>query len=221
MFIFLYYNAMSGSKINVAKQAIKYIEKKLHPEMILGIGTGSTVNFFIEELKDFKYKFAGAVSSSEASSKLLNENGIEVFNLNDVIDISFYIDGADEVSPQNFLIKGGGGAHTREKIVASASNEFICIVDSSKMVNSLGAFPLPVEVIPESRSLVARKIVSIGGTPNYRTGFITDQGNHILDVHDMDISNPIKLEAMINNIPGVVDNGIFGLNKPETVLVSE
>lgn len=212
---------MSGSKINVAKQAIKYIEKKLHPEMILGIGTGSTVNFFIEELKDFKYKFAGAVSSSEASSKLLNENGIEVFNLNDVIDISFYIDGADEVSPQNFLIKGGGGAHTREKIVASASNEFICIVDSSKMVNSLGAFPLPVEVIPESRSLVARKIVSIGGTPNYRTGFITDQGNHILDVHDMDISNPIKLEAMINNIPGVVDNGIFGLNKPETVLVSE
>ena len=212
---------MSGSKINVAKQAIKYIEKKLHPEMILGIGTGSTVNFFIEELKDFKYKFAGAVSSSEASSKLLNENGIEVFNLNDVIDISFYIDGADEVSPQNFLIKGGGGAHTREKIVASASNEFICIVDSSKMVNSLGTFPLPVEVIPESRSLVARKIISMGGTPNYRTGFITDQGNHILDVHDMDISNPIKLEAMINNIPGVVDNGIFGLNKPETVLVSE
>jgi len=221
MFIFLYYNAMSGSKINVAKQAIKYIEKKLHPEMILGIGTGSTVNFFIEELKDFKHKFAGAVSSSEASSKLLNENGIEVFNLNDVIDISFYIDGADEVSPQNFLIKGGGGAHTREKIVASASNEFICIVDSSKMVNSLGTFPLPVEVIPESRSLVARKIVSIGGTPNYRNGFVTDQGNHILDVHDMDISDPIKLEAMINNIPGVVDNGIFGLNKPETVLVSE
>ena len=146
---------MSGSKINVAKQAIEYIKNNLHPEMILGIGTGSTVNFFIEELKEYRHKFAGAVSSSDASSKLLNENGIEVFSLNDVIDIAYYIDGADEVSPENCLIKGGGGAHTREKIVASASNEFICIVDQSKMVNLLGAFPLPIEVIPESRSLVA------------------------------------------------------------------
>lgn len=133
----------------------------------------------------------------------------------------FNIDGADEVSPEKFLIKGGGGAHTREKIVASASNEFICIVDSSKLVDTLGTFPLPIEVIPESRSLVARKVISLGGIPNYRSGFVTDQGNHILDVHDIDISDPIDLEAKINNIAGVVDNGIFGLNKPQTVLVSE
>tara|TARA_B110000444_G_scaffold43427_1_gene39327 strand:- start:356 stop:991 length:636 start_codon:yes stop_codon:yes gene_type:complete len=210
---------MSGSKINVAKQAIKYIENKLYPETILGIGTGSTVNFFIEELKNLKNNFAGAVSSSDASSRLLSENGIEVFNLNDVSEIAFYIDGADEVSPNYELIKGGGGAHTREKIVASASNEFICIVDDSKMVSKLGAFPLPVEVIPESRSLVARKILSLGGIPTYRAGFLTDQGNQILDVAEIDISNPDALEALINNIPGVVDNGIFAFNKPGVVLV--
>ena len=212
---------MSSSKINVAKQAINYIKDKLHPNMVLGIGTGSTVNFFIEELGEYKNLFSGAVSSSDASSILLNEKGIEVFNLNDVMDIAFYIDGADEVSPSNCLIKGGGGAHTREKIVASASNEFVCIVDDSKLVTELGDFPLPVEVIPESRSLVARKIVSMGGTPIYRSGFVTDQGNHILDVKDLNISNPEAVEALLNNIPGVVDNGIFAFNKPKTVLVSE
>ena len=212
---------MSSSKINVAKQAINYIKDKLHPDMVLGIGTGSTVNFFIEELGEYKNLFSGAVSSSDASSILLNEKGIEVFNLNDVMDIAFYIDGADEVSPSNCLIKGGGGAHTREKIVASASNEFVCIVDDSKLVSELGDFPLPVEVIPESRSLVARKIVSMGGTPIYRSGFVSDQGNHILDVKDLDISNPEAVEALLNNIPGVVDNGIFAFNKPKTVLVSE
>ena len=212
---------MSSSKINVAKQAINYIKDKLHPDMVLGIGTGSTVNFFIEELGEYKNLFSGAVSSSEASSILLNEKGIEVFNLNDVMDIAFYIDGADEVSPSNCLIKGGGGAHTREKIVASASNEFVCIVDDSKLVSELGDFPLPVEIIPESRSLVARKIVSMGGTPIYRSGFVTDQGNHILDVKDLNISNPEAVEALLNNIPGVVDNGIFAFNKPKTVLVSE
>ncbi|MDC1099891.1 ribose-5-phosphate isomerase RpiA [Gammaproteobacteria bacterium] len=212
---------MSSSKINVAKQAINYIKDKLHPDMVLGIGTGSTVNFFIEELGEYKNLFSGAVSSSDASSILLNEKGIEVFNLNDAMDIAFYIDGADEVSPSNCLIKGGGGAHTREKIVASASNEFVCIVDYSKLVSELGDFPLPVEVIPESRSLVARKIVSMGGTPIYRSGFVTDQGNHILDVKDLNISNPEAVEALLNNIPGVVDNGIFAFNKPKTVLVSE
>ena len=212
---------MSSSKINVAKQAINYIKDKLHPDMVLGIGTGSTVNFFIEELGEYKNLFSGAVSSSDASSILLNEKGIEVFNLNDVMDIAVYIDGADEVSPSNCLIKGGGGAHTREKIVASASNEFVCIVDDSKLVSELGDFPLPVEVIPESRSLVARKIVSMGGTPIYRSGFVTDQGNHILDVKDLNISNPEAVEALLNNIPGVVDNGIFAFNKPKTVLVSE
>ena len=212
---------MSAAKISVAKKAINHIEKNLSKNTILGIGTGSTVNFFIEELANYKNLFLGAVSSSEASSNLLKDKGIEVFSLNDVNGLEFYIDGADEVSPENFLIKGGGGAHTREKIVASASKEFICIVDQSKLVQKLGAFPLPIEVIPESRSLVARKIVTMGGNPIYRNGFITDQGNQILDVEGIDISEPEKLEAAINNIPGVVDNGIFAFNKPEIVLVSD
>ena len=212
---------MSTAKISVAKKAIHHIEKKLSKNMILGIGTGSTVNFFIEELSRYKNHFKGAVSSSEASTKLLEASGIEVFSLNDVNELEFYVDGADEVAPNNFLIKGGGGAHTREKIVASASREFICIVDKSKMVQKLGAFPLPVEVIPESRSLVARKILSLGGTPLYRNNFITDQGNQILDVKDIDISNPEELEILINSIAGVVDNGIFAKNKPQVVLVSE
>ena len=212
---------MSDAKISVSKKAINHIGKKLTKDMVLGIGTGSTVNFFISELAKYKNNFYGAVSSSEASTKLLQEIGIEVFSLNDVNEVAYYIDGADEVSPENYLIKGGGGAHTREKIIASASNEFICIVDKSKLVESLGEFPLPIEVIPESRSLVARKITSLGGTPIYRKGFITDQGNQILDVKDIDISKPESLEALINNIPGVVDNGIFAFNKPELVLVSD
>jgi ribose 5-phosphate isomerase A len=211
---------MSTAKISVAKKAIHHIEKKLSKNMILGIGTGSTVNFFIEQLSRYKNHFKGAVSSSEASTKLLEASGIEVFSLNDVNELEFYVDGADEVAPNNFLIKGGGGAHTREKIVASASREFICIVDKSKMVQKLGAFPLPIEVIPESRSLVARKILSLGGTPIYRNNFITDQGNQILDVKDIDISNPEELEILINNIAGVVDNGLFAKNKPQVVLVS-
>ena len=212
---------MSTAKISVAKKAINYIEKKLSKDMVLGIGTGSTVNFFIDELSNFKNYFKGAVSSSEASTILLESNGIDVFSLNDVNGLEFYIDGADEVSPDNVLIKGGGGAHTREKIVASASREFICIVDQSKLVDKLGDFPLPIEVIPESRSLVARKIISLGGTPIYRSGFVTDQGNHILDIKDIDISQPEKLESLINNIPGVVDNGIFAFNKPNIVFVSD
>tara|TARA_B100001093_G_scaffold403852_1_gene391945 strand:+ start:40 stop:678 length:639 start_codon:yes stop_codon:yes gene_type:complete len=212
---------MSAAKISVAKKAIEYIEKKLSQEMILGIGTGSTVNFFIDELERYKSYFKGAVSSSEASSKLLKEKNIEVFSLNDVNEVAFYIDGADEVSPENFLIKGGGGAHTREKIVASAAKEFICIVDESKFVDVLGSFPLPIEVIPESRSMVARKVVSLGGNPVYREGFITDQGNQIIDVHDMKIDQPHELEAKLNSIAGVVDNGIFAFNKPELVLASK
>ena len=212
---------MSAAKISVAKKAIEYIEKKLSQEMILGIGTGSTVNFFIDELERYKSYFKGAVSSSEASSKLLKEKNIEVFSLNDVNEVAFYIDGADEVSPENFLIKGGGGAHTREKIVASAAKEFICIIDESKFVDVLGSFPLPVEVIPESRSMVARKVVSLGGNPVYREGFITDQGNQIIDVHDMKIDQPHELEAKLNSIAGVVDNGIFAFNKPELVLASK
>lgn len=212
---------MSTAKISVARKAINHIEKKLSKDMVLGIGTGSTVNFFIDELSNFKNYFKGAVSSSEASTILLESNGIDVFSLNDVNGLEFYIDGADEVSPDNVLIKGGGGAHTREKIVASASREFICIVDQSKLVDKLGDFPLPIEVIPESRSLVARKIISLGGTPIYRSGFVTDQGNHILDIKDIDLSQPEKLESLINNIPGVVDNGIFAFNKPNIVFVSD
>ena len=212
---------MSAAKISVAKKAVKYIESKISKETVLGIGTGSTVNFFIEELGNLKHHFKGVVSSSNASSEILNNKGIEVFSLNDVNEVEFYIDGADEVTPENFLIKGGGGAHTREKIVAAASNEFICIVDKTKLVNKLGAFPLPVEVIPEARSFVARKIVALGGKPIYRENFITDQGNHIIDVEEIDISEPEALEVLLNNIPGVVDNGIFAFNKPEVVLVSD
>ena len=212
---------MSAAKISVAKKAINQIEKKFTRNMVLGIGTGSTVNFFIEELSKYKNHFYGAVSSSEASSKLLKAIGIDVFSLNDVNEVSFYVDGADEVSPNNHLIKGGGGAHTREKIVAASSKEFICIVDKSKLVKQLGNFPLPIEVIPESRSMVARKIVALGGTPEYRNGFITDQGNEIIDVKNLEIPDPEALEIFLNNIPGVVDNGIFAFNKPSTVLVSD
>ena len=212
---------MSAAKISVAKKAVKYIESKISKETVLGIGTGSTVNFFIEELGNLKHHFKGVVSSSNASSEILNNKGIEVFSLNDVNEVEFYIDGADEVTPENFLIKGGGGAHTLEKIVAAASNEFICIVDKTKLVNKLGAFPLPLEVIPESRSMVARKVITMGGRPVYRNNFLTDQKNHILDIHEIDISDPVKLEEILNNIPGVVDNGIFANNKPEIVLISD
>ena len=212
---------MSASKISVAKKAMSHIKNKLTNNMVLGIGTGSTVNYFIDELVDYKNYFYGAVSSSEATSKLLIENSIRVLNLNDVNEIEFYIDGADEVSDEQFLIKGGGGAHTREKIVASAANEFICIVDKSKLVAELGDFPLPVEVIPESRSLVSRKLLAMGGIPKYRENFVTDQGNQIIDIHSLKITNPVDLEKKINSIAGVVDNGIFAINKPDVVLVSD
>ena len=211
---------MSGSKINVAKQAIEFLHRKLSSEMILGIGTGTTVNFFIEELKAYKHLFKGAVSSSERSTALLKEAGIIVYDLNNIREIAFYIDGADEVADDKSLIKGGGGAHTREKIVASASDHFICIVDESKLVKQLGKFPLPIEVIPESRSLVSRKIVSMGGTPIYRQSFITDQGNQIIDVKGLDLSDSLEMEKTLNSIAGVVDNGIFAINKPKTIFVA-
>ena len=212
---------MSAAKISVAKKAIRHIEKKITKETILGIGTGSTVNFFIQELKALKNQFHGVVSSSETSSEQLKELNIDVFSLNDVNQIDFYIDGADEVTPENFLIKGGGGAHTREKIVAAGAKKFICIIDKSKLVNQLGSFPLPIEVIPESRSLVSRRIIALGGVPQYREGFTTDQGNQIIDVKNFNILDPEALEALLNNIPGVVDNGIFAFNKPHLVLVSD
>ena len=212
---------MSNSKLNASIEAIEYIKPKIDMNSIIGVGTGSTVNYFIEELAKIKHIFKGAVSSSEASTQLLKKFGIEVFELNDVNEILVYVDGADEVDIDHHLIKGGGGAHTREKLVASASNEFVCIVDKSKLVHVLGNFPLPVEVLIKSRSYVAREIVKIGGTPELREDFLTDQGNQILDVKDLKIENPSKLEQKINLIPGVLDNGIFANCKPQKVIVGK
>ena len=212
---------MSKSKLNASIEAIEYIKPKIRIDSIIGVGTGSTVNFFINELAKIRHLFKGAVSSSDASTKLLESHGIEVYELNDVNEILIYVDGADEVDTSHNLIKGGGGAHTREKIVASASNEFVCIVDESKLVNLLGNFPLPVEVIIKSRSYVAREIVKIGGSPELRKNFVTDQGNQILDVKDLTIENPLDLEKRINLIPGVLDNGLFANCKPQKVIVGK
>tara|TARA_Y100000768_G_scaffold170599_1_gene127687 strand:+ start:3273 stop:3914 length:642 start_codon:yes stop_codon:yes gene_type:complete len=212
---------MSNSKLNAAIDAIEYIKPKIDINSIIGVGTGSTVNYFIEELAKIKHIFKGAVSSSEASTQLLKKSGIEVFELNDVNEILVYVDGADEVDTFYNLIKGGGGAHTREKIVASASNEFVCIVDKSKLVKALGNFPLPVEVMIKSRSYVAREIVKIGGSPELRKDFLTDQGNQILDIKDLTINNPLDLEKRINLIPGVLDNGLFANCKPQKVIVGK
>jgi len=212
---------MRNSKLNASIEAIEYIKSKIDINSIIGVGTGSTVNYFIEKLAKIKHTFKGAVSSSDASTKLLEQFGIEVFELNDVNEILVYVDGADEVDVDHHLIKGGGGAHTREKIVASASNEFVCIVDKSKLVNVLGNFPLPVEVLIKSRSYVAREIVKIGGTPELRKDFLTDQGNQILDIKGLKIENPSKLEQKINLIPGVLDNGIFANCKPQKVIVGK
>ena len=212
---------MSNAKLNASLEAIEYIKPKINMDSIIGVGTGSTVNFFIEELAKIKHIFKGTVSSSEASTQLLEKSGIEVFELNDVNEILVYVDGADEVDASQNLIKGGGGAHTREKIVASASNEFVCIIDESKLVSVLGKFPLPVEVMIKSRSYVAREIVKIGGTPELRKGFLTDQGNQILDVKDLKIENPLELEQQINLIPGVLDNGVFANCKPQKVILGK
>mgnify|MGYP001808231785 FL=1 len=212
---------MSNSKLNASIEAIEYIKPKIDMNSIIGVGTGSTVNYFIQELAKIKHMFKGAVSSSEASTELLEKSGIEVFELNDVNEILVYIDGADEVDTSNNLIKGGGGAHTREKIVASASNEFVCIVDESKLVKTLGNFPLPVEAMIKSRSYVAREIVKIGGLPELRKDFLTDQGNQILDIKDLAIDDPLDLEQRINLIPGVLDNGLFANCKPQKVIVGK
>jgi ribose 5-phosphate isomerase A len=212
---------MSNSKLNASIEAIEYIKPKIDMNSIIGVGTGSTVNYFIEELEKIKHMFKGAVSSSEASTELLEKSGIEVFELNDINEILVYVDGADEVDTSYHLIKGGGGAHTREKIVASASNEFVCIVDESKLVKVLGSFPLPVEVMIKSRSYVAREIVKIGGLPELRKDFLTDQGNQILDIKDLTIEDPLDLEQRINLIPGVLDNGLFANCKPHKLIVGE
>ncbi len=198
--------------------ALEYILPQLDDHMIIGIGTGSTAAFFIDALAAHKTRFDGCVSSSEASTERLKSHGIPVYDLNSVQDIRFYIDGADEANDHLHLIKGGGAALTREKIIAAVAREFICIADKSKMVSVLGEFPLPVEVIPMARSHVARELVKLGGDPAYREGVVTDNGNVILDVWNLKIINPVELEGLINQITGVVTNGLFA-QRPADVLL--
>jgi ribose 5-phosphate isomerase A len=202
----------------VARAAIDYITPKLQADSIIGVGTGSTANFFIDYLADIKHLFAGAVASSDASATRLKKLGIDVLDCNSVTELVVYVDGADESNAYLHLIKGGGAALTREKIVRAISNEFVCIADESKWVDVLGKFPLPVEVIPMARSQVARELVKLGGAPVYREGVVTDNGNVILDVHNMEIINPTALETAINQITGVVTNGLFAI-KPADVLL--
>jgi len=203
----------------VAQAAIDYIKPKLARDSIIGIGTGSTANFFIDLLAPLATEFAGTVASSDASAARLKKHGIEVFELNSVSTIDVYIDGADETNARLELIKGGGAALTREKIVAAVAKEFVCIADESKWVEQLGKFPLPVEVIPMARSYVARELVKLGGDPVYRQGVVTDNGNVILDVFNFPIATPRKIEEQINNIVGVVTNGIFALRPADVLLL--
>ena len=201
------------------KRAAARAALELVPEHeVLGIGTGSTIDLFIDCLAESGLRIESVVSSSERSSERLRARGFDVLDLNSVAAIPIYIDGADEVDPNLRLIKGGGGALTREKILASAADRFVCIVDESKRVDTLGAFPLPVEVIPMARSLIARRLVVLGGTPVYRSGFVTDNGNQILDVHHLDLSDPERLERQINDMPGVVCNGLFALRPADLLL---
>ncbi|MGV2873375.1 ribose-5-phosphate isomerase RpiA [Colwellia sp. E150_009] len=197
-----------------AIKALEFIKN----DTIVGVGTGSTVNYFIDALATIKHNIVGAVSSSDESSKRLKAHGIEVFDLNNVDVLDIYVDGADEITKHMSMIKGGGAALTREKIVAAVAKQFICIADDSKQVEILGSFPLPVEVIPMARSYVARELVKLGGDPEYRQGVITDNGNVILDVHNLSIINPKKLEADINAIVGVVTNGLFA-NRGADILI--
>ncbi|AAU26201.1 TPA: ribose-5-phosphate isomerase RpiA [Legionella pneumophila] len=207
---------MSELKIKAAKAAIAYIED----DMVIGVGTGSTVNFFIKELAAIKHKIEACVASSKATEALLRAEGIPVIDLNSVQDLPIYVDGADEVNERGEMIKGGGGALTREKIVANVATQFICIVDESKVVKRLGEFPVAVEVIPMARSFVARQIVKLGGDPEYREGFVTDNGNIILDVFNLSFSTPMALEDSLNVIPGVVENGVFAKRLADKVLVA-
>ena len=203
----------------VADAALEIIRPRLEAETILGIGTGSTANRFIDNLAGARGLFDGAVASSEASAQRLREHGIPVYDLNAVDRVDFYIDGADESNRALQLIKGGGAALTREKIVAAVAREFICIADESKLVHTLGNFPLPVEVIPMARSHVARQLVKLGGDPVYREGVITDNGNVILDVYNFPIPQPLATEEKINGITGVVTNGLFALRPADLLLL--
>ncbi len=203
-------------KQRAARAALDYIED----DMIVGVGTGSTVNCFIDELAQIKHRIDGAVASSIATEVRLSQHRIPLVDLNGVRDLSVYVDGADEATRHLQLIKGGGGALTREKITAAVSEKFICIVDDSKLVDVLGTFPLPIEVIPMARSHVAREILKLGGQPVLREGFTTDNGNIILDVHNLSILNPTELEQHINQIVGVVTNGLFAIRRADMLLVA-
>lgn len=204
----------------VARAALDYIKPKLHDDSVIGIGTGSTANYFIDYLAEIKDQINATVASSEASASRLKQHGIPVVELNNVDEITVYVDGADEADTQLALIKGGGAALTREKIVAAVAKEFVCIADGSKYVEQLGNFPLPVEVIPMARSYVARELLKLGGNPVYRQGVTTDNGNIILDVYDFMIPNPTRTEADINAITGVVTNGIFALRPADVLLLA-
>lgn len=207
---------MNELKMKVAKAALAFIDE----EMIIGVGTGSTVNCFIEQLKHIKHRIEGCVASSKATQQLLSEAGLPLIELNSVSELALYIDGADEVTLDGHMIKGGGGALTGEKIVANVAREFICLVDESKLKERLGAFPIAVEVIPMARSFVARQLVQLGGDPEYRQGYITDYGNIILDVFNLPIKDNPGLETRINQIPGVVENGLFTCRLANKILIS-
>ncbi len=200
----------------VGEAALEYVR----PDSIIGVGTGSTVNCFIKALSSSGMQIEAAVSSSEATTELLGAAGITVMDLNQTGGLDLYVDGADEFDPHRRLIKGGGGALTREKIVAAASRKFICITDQSKQVNVLGAFPLPLEVIPLARSLVARKMVALGGRPIWREDFVTDNGNWILDIHNLDLVDPVRMEKAINSLAGVVTCGLFAMRPADLVLIA-
>lgn len=207
-------------KLAAGVAAAAYIRPFLDKNTIIGVGTGSTANYFIDALAKDRDLFAGAVASSEASAERLRKQGVEVFDLNSVNNLDFYIDGADEINRSLEMIKGGGAALTREKIVAAVAKRFICVADETKLVERLGKFPLPVEVIPMARSYVAREIVRLGGNPVYREGVVTDNGNHILDVHDIFIDSAMYLENRINQITGVVTNGLFARRPADVLLLS-
>lgn len=203
-----------------AEAAVAYIRPYLESDTVIGVGSGSTVNYFIDALAKDKHLFAGAVASSQATADRLEQHGIEVMDLNLVSHLDFYIDGADEINRNLEMIKGGGAALTREKIVAAVARRFICIADYSKLVDRLGKFPLPIEVIPMARSYVAREVVGLGGNPVYREGVVTDNGNHILDVHNIFIDSAMYLEKRLNQITGVVTNGLFARRNADVLLLA-
>jgi ribose 5-phosphate isomerase A len=207
----------SAKKISVAKASMEYIEDGY----ILGIGTGSTVNILIDLLPSVRQRIQAVVSSSEETTARLEKHGFEVSSLNSVGDLDLYIDGADEATKHLHLIKGGGGALTREKVLAAAARKFVCIVDDSKLVGMLGKFPLPVEVLPMAQSFVARQVIKMRGQPIWREHFVTDNGNHILDIHNLTISNPLEMETRLNQLPGILTVGLFSHRPADVLLIGE